>query len=284
MEEIQKLKRAVIKEEYVAITGDFIKAVILNQFIYWSERVKDFDVYIEQENARATMHGMATQDLTGGWIYKTSEELSSETMLGLSVASIRNHIKALEKMGFLSERNNPKYKWDKTKQYRVNLCEVLEKLHENGYTLDGYKTDIRVLNNNTPFLNSKNGDKETKNQTERNLTAIPEITTKTTSNITTKKSSAFAPPTVEEVKEYCIERKNNVDAEKFVDYYTSKGWLVGKTKMKDWKAAVRNWERNNFNNSKPNKQSTAEQQKKVEDNTPKSKEELEWEKALGLHD
>ena len=57
----------------------------------------------------------------------------------------------------------------------------------------------------------------------------------------------FIPPTIEEVKAYCQERKNNVDAERFADYYNSNGWMVGKNKMKDWKAAVRTWERNNFN-------------------------------------
>ncbi len=53
----------------------------------------------------------------------------------------------------------------------------------------------------------------------------------------------FAPPTVEEVKEYCRERGNGVDAQRFVDFYEMKGWMVGKNKMKDWKAAVRTWER-----------------------------------------
>jgi hypothetical protein len=51
-------------------------------------------------------------------------------------------------------------------------------------------------------------------------------------------------PTLEEVKDYCLERKNKVDAERFFDYYTSNGWKVGKNPMKDWKATVRNWERN----------------------------------------
>ena len=55
----------------------------------------------------------------------------------------------------------------------------------------------------------------------------------------------FIPPTFKEVSDYCLSRKNNVDAQRFVDFYTSKGWLVGKNKMKDWKAAVRNWERDN---------------------------------------
>ena len=59
-----------------------------------------------------------------------------------------------------------------------------------------------------------------------------------------KKSTNFIPPTVEEVQAYCKERNNKVDAQVFVDFYESKGWLVGKNKMKDWKAAVRTWERN----------------------------------------
>ena len=53
----------------------------------------------------------------------------------------------------------------------------------------------------------------------------------------------FKKPTLEQVKDYCIERNNNVDAEAFLDFYESKDWKIGKNKMKDWKAAVRTWER-----------------------------------------
>ena len=52
----------------------------------------------------------------------------------------------------------------------------------------------------------------------------------------------FTPPTVDDVKAYCEERKNNIDAQTFVDFYTSKGWKIGKNSMKDWKATVRTWE------------------------------------------
>lgn len=52
----------------------------------------------------------------------------------------------------------------------------------------------------------------------------------------------FTPPTLEEVQVYCKERKNDIDAEKWHNYYTSNGWKVGKNPMKDWKAAVRTWE------------------------------------------
>ena len=58
-------------------------------------------------------------------------------------------------------------------------------------------------------------------------------------NVNNKK---FIKPKLEEIKEYCKERNNNVDAERFYNFYESKGWMVGKNKMKDWKASVRTWE------------------------------------------
>lgn len=57
--------------------------------------------------------------------------------------------------------------------------------------------------------------------------------------------SRFIPPTVEEVAAYCEERGNGINPQKFVDYYTSNGWMRGKTKIKDWKACVRTWEGKN---------------------------------------
>lgn len=59
----------------------------------------------------------------------------------------------------------------------------------------------------------------------------------------------FTPPTLEQVQEYCEERNNDVDPQRFIDFYSSKGWMVGKTKMVDWKACVRTWEKKS--NGKP---------------------------------
>lgn len=53
----------------------------------------------------------------------------------------------------------------------------------------------------------------------------------------------FIKPTLAEVQAYCRERQNNVDAERWLDYYEANGWKVGKNPMKDWRAAVRTWER-----------------------------------------
>lgn len=59
------------------------------------------------------------------------------------------------------------------------------------------------------------------------------------------KRKIFKPPTPNDVREYCEDKGYSVDADRFVDFYACKGWMVGKTKMKDWKAAVRNWARSN---------------------------------------
>jgi len=64
-----------------------------------------------------------------------------------------------------------------------------------------------------------------------------------TNNKKREGASRFARPSLEEVRAYCEERKNKIDPEHFIDYYEANGWKVGKSSMKDWKAAVRNWER-----------------------------------------
>ena len=66
----------------------------------------------------------------------------------------------------------------------------------------------------------------------------------------------FTPPTLEEVKAYCIERNNNIDAEYFIDFQEARGWVLSNgKKMKDWKATIRTWEKNNFNRKPVNKNS-----------------------------
>lgn len=63
-------------------------------------------------------------------------------------------------------------------------------------------------------------------------------------NNTTSKKESFKKPTLEEIQSYCLERKNSIDAGAFMDYYTATEWHIGKNPMRDWKAAIRTWERN----------------------------------------
>jgi hypothetical protein len=175
------LKRVVIKEEMVALTGNYIDAILLQQFVYWSERVRDFDKFIKQEIDRAEKYDPQYAPkikATNGWIYKTSEELSNETMIGLSPSNTRKHIKSLVEKGWISERNNPKYKWDKTLQYRLDLIRLQSDLHKLGYSLEGYKVDVSA------FSVLENGYSELEDQSPQNRKAIPETTTGITTDIT----------------------------------------------------------------------------------------------------
>lgn len=92
-----------------------------------------------------------------------------------------------------------------------------------------------INNNNLNINNDNNND----NDNERIVNE-----SSTNRKVSKKAIRNIIPPTVEMVSEYCKERGNGIDAEEFIDFYTSKGWFIGKTKMKDWQSAIRTWERN----------------------------------------
>lgn len=76
-----------------------------------------------------------------------------------------------------------------------------------------------------------------------------------------KTGKRFTPPTIDEVDAYCKERKNGINPETFYDFYQSKGWMVGKNPMKDWKAAVRTWEKRDKNDSNESNKSNKDNDK-----------------------
>jgi hypothetical protein len=74
-------------------------------------------------------------------------------------------------------------------------------------------------------------------------TGMPQTTMKNNDNNENKiNNKRFVKPSVDEIRNYCLERKNGIDPQQFFDYYESKGWMIGKNHMKDWKASVRTWE------------------------------------------
>lgn len=81
----------------------------------------------------------------------------------------------------------------------------------------------------------------------------------------------FTPPTVEEVRSYCNERRNGVNPQKFIDHYTANGWMVGKNKMKDWKAAVRTWENNGIDKKTDASYDIDKAERKMNTTVPKLK-------------
>ena len=109
---------------------------------------------------------------------------------------------------------------------------------------DSKKTVINVVNYRV-YQDSENEKTTVKRQQDDTETS-QKHTNKNEKNVKNEKKCSrarFVPPSYEQVSSYCRERGNSVDAQRFLDFYEAKGWMIGKNKMKDWKAAVRSWER-----------------------------------------
>lgn len=142
---------------------------------------------------------------------------------GISVQSIRTSLKRLKSTGEITDKS--------TNQYRlITICRY------DDYQNIGNQVTSQVTGKPTINQQSTNNQLTTNN----NVNNVNNVNNKYRGK---KKDKKFKKPTVEEVKKYCEERGNTINAENFVDFYESKGWKVGKNSMKDWKAAVRTWER-----------------------------------------
>lgn len=105
---------------------------------------------------------------------------------------------------------------------------------ENGVKFCSYMVDVEYCKNFIGDEKSSSGGDEKSSHNNIDIINID--------NTLSKGAGRFQKPSIEEIRDYCIQRQNNVDAEAFFNFYKSNGWKVGKNTMKDWKAAVRTWE------------------------------------------
>lgn len=174
------------------------------------------------------------QNFHGGlyWTYNSIKAFC-EQFPYLSEKQIRNSLNILEEKGYIKSGNFNKSTYDRTKWY----------------------ADIRA-DSICPFSQMDNAEKA--NENVQKGEPIPDINTDINTNESDiymcpkQKNSRFIPPSIEEVRAYCEERHNDVDAEKFVAFYSSKNWMIGKNKMANWKQAVITWERGRNNKPKQN--------------------------------
>lgn len=153
--------------------------------------------------------------------------------------NVRAALAFLENMGLIEQKNNSEYLLTEVPYLIGSETDKAELMRKKRA-----REKIESSNNVTEVLPSV-----TKRYTEIEIEIEKELEIEKSER---KKAKRFTPPTLEEVTAYCIERNNNVDAQHFIDYYTSNGWQVGKNKMKDWKAAIRTWERNGYSNKTNN--------------------------------
>lgn len=169
---------------------------------------------------------------------EAAEVLSDEQQAGLYLAVVRfvehgeePQLDLLQNLVFLSHRKaleNQRKKMCKTPDKKG--CTPYLKKGSTPYSEKGVPTQYSTRQFNTGQDSVCDGAKAPRTNTRR--------------------SKPFEPPTIEQVTEYASSRGESIDAERFCDFYASKGWMVGKNKMKDWKAAVRNWAKNERNRRK----------------------------------
>lgn len=184
---MQKIKKAVIREDLFVLTGSMEEAIILGQLIYWIDRMKDADKYKLEERERLDNH--LADSFKHGWIYKKAEELAEEVMLGVSPNTIRKYLGNIVEKNYVKRRNNPRYKWDKTLQYRVNLVKVILDLSNLGYPIDDYKQLLRMEEYDTSSKQTVSPNVEKSDSKLNDCAAIPEITTEITPKINSETSS-----------------------------------------------------------------------------------------------
>lgn len=145
-----------------------------------------------------------------------------------SKSAIQSTLKELEEAGYLvrTRTKNKKGQFD-------YIYDIYEQPRHGEPRPDNQFTETPCTEN-VPQLNTK--EQNTKEQNTYNKS---------------KSASRFTPPSLEEVKNYCLSRNNNVDPEAFINFYTAKGWKIGSNTMKDWKAAVRTWETRGAQKQKP---------------------------------
>ena len=183
-------------------------------------------------NDRIPYNAEMLASVTGHQIGTVKQALSIFKDLGLIDVLENGAIYMLDIQNFIGKGSSEA---DRKREYRQRI--------ETDRT--NVQTNLRQISEKSP--------PEIEIELEREIKIEKEIDS---SASTTTKRKRFEKPTLSEIKQYCIERGNKVDAQHFFDYYESNGWRVGKNSMKNWQAAVRTWEKNSYTN-------TTKQQKKT---------------------
>lgn len=168
---------------------------------------------------------------------------------GLTTQVVRTRLDRLELTGEITQKTTNKFRVITICNYDSyqNVQEGTQQSNNNQITIN-QQSNNKQLTTNKNDKNIRNKEYISKEKKEEKKESGAE--TSSAPPLQKNKSNVFIPPEIDEVKKYCEERGNGIDPNSFIDFYASKGWMIGKNKMKDWRAAVRTWERRNNQTSR----------------------------------
>lgn len=172
-----------------------------------------------------------------GQLLTSIPKLATDT--GLSIQQTKTAMNHLRLTGEVTDEANRQYRIITVVKYDEYQSST-DKTTNNQPT-NNRQSNRQITDNLTPcieYIEQKEGIEQIENTS---LTGSKKTNTKITSS-DRQAAARFVKPTREEVRRYCIARRNDVDWDKFYDFYEANGWKVGKVPMKDWKASVRYWE------------------------------------------
>lgn len=180
----------------------------------------------------------------------TSQETMAEWCGGISTRAVRDILQNLITKKLITKKEC----LNKNVKYSYKVVEILPELSSNEQEV--FSTQQENFSGSDRNFLPVGQELSSGNNKIDNIydSKIYNITTKEKKEIKEKKKDlpetkerVFKKPSVEEISSYCQERNNNINPEQFYDYYEANGWKINRNPMKDWKATVRNWERNEFN-------------------------------------
>lgn len=151
--EVYKHPRVILlREEWIKLTGDPIRACVLEKMVYWGRNVQDFDLYLQEETTSSLKSESLPQH---GWFYKPNEDLIEGCLFRVTVATFRRYLYFLMDRGWIQRKIIHFSKWHRTSHYRVNLRKLSSDLQKQGYSFPDFTLYGRFFDSSPEFSSSR---------------------------------------------------------------------------------------------------------------------------------
>jgi len=134
-----RMKKAVLREDIMMLTQDVTQALVLGQMLYWTKTLDTVNNWIFEENKRLAESELPQHEYNYGWIYKSAREMREDLMCAFSEDAIQRAFSTLVTKGVFMTRSNPRVRYDRTLQYRIDLVFLRRLLKDRGYEMTDFQ-------------------------------------------------------------------------------------------------------------------------------------------------